>query len=403
MAGSETLTIAEIAGFKTAAVKAGIKQSGNLDLGLIVAQRRCNAAAVFTTNQVQSPAVRASREHVRNGRAQAVFVNAGNANTCTGKRGERDVRTIYLRVAEGLKIAPEAVLVCSTGIIGHPLPMDRVIEGIDQALSKLSFRRSAGRALAKAIMTTDLKPKLASRKIRVGRQEISIAGIAKGSGMIEPNMATMLCFLTTDVAIRSSLLRKALKEAVNVTFNKLSIDKHQSTSDTALILASGAAENTQIETVGRHYEVFAQALREVCEELAYQMAADAEGATCTIRVVVQGALTDADARKAVREIVDSPLARSAFHGADPNWGRIVSAIGNSGAKMQEANLTCKIAGTTVYRRGTGVKFDAKALSKKMKAPCWEVEVDLGLGSREDFCLTCDLSEEYVTINADYHT
>ncbi len=390
-------------GFRVAAVKAGIKASGNPDLGLIVADQPCTAAAVFTTNRVQSPAVRLSREHVRNGRAQAVFVNAGNANTCTGKQGARDTLEIATRVAGGLDLAVKDVLVCSTGIIGHFLPMENVRGGIDAALKKLTASAAMGGRLAKAIMTTDTKPKSAVRRVKLGGKTVTLAGIVKGAGMIDPNMATMLAFITTDAAIRVPLLRRALKDAVNLTFNKLSIDKHRSTSDTASVLASGLARNKTIAQSGAAYRVFADALWSLCDDLARQMAADAEGATCTVKVIVTGAATKADANRAVRTIVDSPLVRSAFHGADPNWGRIVSAVGFSGARFREEKLTCKIAGTAVYRNGRPVRFDARALSKKMKDKSWIVELDLGVGKHEDFCYTCDLSEEYVTINADYHT
>ena len=390
-------------GFKVAAVKAGIKASGNIDLGLIVADRRCNAAGVFSTNKIVSPTVTVSKAHIRSGYARAVYVNAGNANSCTGRRGHQDVLTICGQVATALAIKPEEVLVCSTGIIGEFLPMNKVRDGIARSLCKLTASEKMGRDLARAIMTTDTRPKQAIRRIRLGGKTVTVAGIAKGAGMIDPNMATMLAFVTTDAAISSALLRRALKQAVAASFNKLSIDRHSSTNDSVLILASGLAENQPITKADVAYRKFARALQELCDDLTQQLAADAEGGNCVVKVTVQGAASQADGRKAVRAIVDSPLVRSAFHGADPNWGRIVSAIGFSEVKFKEEKLTCRIAGTIVYRNGRPVKFDARTLSQKMKGKSWAVVVDLGAGTQSDFCYTSDLSEEYITINADYHT
>ena len=396
-------TLTAPAGFLVSAVKAGIKQSGNLDLGLIVAEKPCTAAAVFTTNKVVGPAVTVSREHIRKGLAQAVFVNAGNANTCTGKRGLDDAHGICRQIGDLLGIKPEHVLVCSTGIIGHFLPMEKVEAGIVNAGAKLSSTTTAAKNFSRAIMTTDLRPKTSYAQVRLGGKTVRIAGTCKGSGMIAPNMATMLAFMTTDVNIAPALLQKALAEVADQTFNKVSVDTHTSTSDTAIVLASGAAGNRRITAPGADYQKFKQALGQVADDLARQIAADGEGATCAITIRVNGAANPKEARAAVRAIVDSPLVRCAFNGGDPNWGRIVSAVGYSGAKFNEAKLTCKIAGTTVFRNGRPAAFDAKALSRQMKQPRWEVAVDLAVGKAVDFCYTCDLSREYVSINADYHT
>jgi len=390
-------------GFRVAAVSAGIKQSGALDLGLIAADALCAAAAVFTTNRIVGPAVTVTRRHLRSGRAQAVYVNAGSANVCTGKRGERDVHTICRQAAARLDIEPSDVLVCSTGIIGRFLPMAKVRAGIDHAVEKLSVSARAGTDLAKAIMTTDTRQKTAYRQVKLAGRSAQIAGIAKGSGMIAPNMATMLAFITTDADITPPLLRRALKNAEAVTFNKVTVDNHMSPSDTAIVLASGRAANKLINKPGGDYEKFARALWAVCDDLARQMAADGEGATRMITVRVTGAATQKDATKAVRAIVDSPLVRTAFYGADPNWGRIVSAVGYSGARFAEGAMTCKIAGRTVYRNGQPSNFDPAQLSSKMKAKQWTVELDLAVGRCSDFCYTCDLTGQYVTINADYHT
>jgi glutamate N-acetyltransferase/amino-acid N-acetyltransferase len=391
-------------GFRVSVVKAGIKSSGNPDLGLIVADVPCCCAATFTKNKIVSPTVVISREHVQKGKIRAVFVNAGNANACTGKRGERDVLTICRQVAKRLAIHPEEVLVCSTGIIGVFLPMDKVCDGIDRAIGSLSRTAKAGTNLTRAIMTTDTKPKQATREIKLGGKIVKIAGIAKGSGMIAPNMATMLAFITTDAAISKKLLSRALGEITEQTFNKVSVDSHSSTNDSAIVLASGLAGNRVISSLSSpDYKVFLRELGSVCDDLARQMAADGEGATCAVTVKVLGGKSVKEARVAVRAIVDSPLVRTAFNGGDPNWGRIVSAVGYSGAEFDVEKLSCRIAGVFVFRNGKPCRFDGKSLSRKMKTKQWEVEVDLGIGKYQDFCYSCDFSCEYVHINADYHT
>jgi len=396
-------TITSPKGFQAAAVRAGIKASGNLDLGLIVTEKPCNIAAMFTTNKVVAPAIVVSREHIQSGRARVVFVNAGNANTCTGARGLRDVHSICRQISRRLQIEPSDILVCSTGIIGKYLPMDKVRIGIDKAIDSLSVSAKVGLDLARAIMTTDTKAKLAHQQIKIGSKVVHLAGIAKGSGMIAPNMATMLAFITTDADITSARLQRALLNAVEQTFNKVTIDNHMSTSDSAIVMASGGAGNKRISKSGPDYERFAQALWYVCDDLAQQMAADGEGATCAVTVRIKGARTQHEAHLALRAIADSPLVRCAFNGADPNWGRIVSAVGYSGARFSENKLSCKIAGTTVFRTGRPCKFNVGLLSRRMKTKKWQVEVDLGLGRFSDFCYTCDLSDGYVKINADYHT
>ena len=396
-------TITGPAGFRVAAVAAGIKQSGDLDLGLVVADEPCSAAAMFTSNKVVGPSVTVSREHVRSGQAQAIYVNAGNANTCTGRRGQRDVESICGQVGSLLGVASDDVLVCSTGVIGHFLPMDKVRRGIGQAAEALSRSSRAGLDFSRAIMTTDTRVKRAQCQVRLDGKQVTLAGVVKGSGMIAPNMATMLAFMTTDADISSAMLRRALKHAVIASFNKVSVDNHVSTSDTAIVLASGRAGNRRISQGGRAYDGFAQGLAAVCDDLARQMAADGEGARCAVTVRVAGAASRRDARQAVRAIVDSPLVRCAFHGADPNWGRIVSAVGYSGARVNLEKLSCRIAGSSVFRNGRPSRFNAVALSKKMMGKQWTVVVDLGAGRFEDFCYTCNMSGDYVRINADYHT
>ena len=390
-------------GFRTAAVAAGIKASGKLDVGLIVADEPCVAAGVFTRNKVVAPAVVADRERLRGGWAQAVFVNAGNANTCTGPRGVKDIQTISDLIGRQLDVRPEDVLVCSTGIIGHYLPMPKVKAGVKAAAQNLSCSAQAAGQFAQAILTTDTRTKTAWRALKLGGRQVRLAGVCKGSGMIAPNMATMLAFVTTDVAITAPLLRKSLRQAAEATFNKVSVDNHTSTSDSVLVLASGGAANKPIRTQDAAYKQFAQALWGLCDDLARQIAADGEGATRMVTIRVTGAATCRDARVAVRAIADSPLVRCAFNGADPNWGRIVSAVGYSGARFEPESLQCHIAGHCVYRDGRPLAFRAATVSKKMQKKEWTVEVCLGAGACQDFCYTCDLSDQYVHINADYHT
>ncbi len=399
---NQTLTAPR--GFKVAALKAGIKPSGKLDLGLIVADGLCSAAGVFTTNKVVSPTITVSRSHVRNGRARAVFVNAGNANACTGAQGLKDAQEICQLVAEGVGCRATEVLVTSTGIIGHYLPMEKVRAGIGRAVETLTVDAAMGEELARAIMTTDLVMKSAYRKVKIGGKMVQIAGICKGSGMIAPNMATMLAYITTDANIKPSLLKRALRHGAGLTFNKVTVDNHVSTNDAALVLASGLAGHALISEVDDPgYQVFEKALWQVCDDLARQIARDGEGATRAITIRVKSASNAGDARKAVRAIADSPLVRCAFHGADPNWGRIVSAVGYSQAAFDESKMTCKIAGIMVYRNGRPTQFNADQVSEKMKGENWDVVVDLGVGECDDLCYTCDLSREYITINADYHT
>ncbi|MCH9022578.1 MAG: bifunctional glutamate N-acetyltransferase/amino-acid acetyltransferase ArgJ [Planctomycetes bacterium] len=396
-------TITSPLGFRVSAVKAGIKSSGKSDLGLIVSDKACRAAAVFTTNKTASASVVLSRDHVKSGVARAIYVSSGNANACTGKRGTRDAHSICRHVATALGIDEREVLVTTTGIIGEYLPMDKVRNGITQAISGLSRSAAAGQAFGRAIMTTDTRPKTAYEPFRLGGKWVKVAGATKGAGMIAPNMATMLGYITTDVNIATSLLRRTLREAVDHSFNKLTIDNHESTNDCVIILASGLADHKPIKKPGSELKKFSRALLNICDSLARQIAADGEGARCAVTLKVTGAASALDADQALRAISDSFLVRTAFHGADPNWGRIVSAIGFSGARFDETKLSCKIAGRSVYRNGRPVRFDPKELTRRMRGKYWEVEVALGAGKYEDFRYTCDISSEYVKINADYHT
>jgi glutamate N-acetyltransferase/amino-acid N-acetyltransferase len=396
-------TIMAPRGFLAAGVRCGIKKSGKADLGMIVCPTGAKAAAVFTTNKIVSAAVEVSKKHIKSPSISAVVVNSGNANTCTGQLGIKNAIKMCNETAKQTEEEPHSVLVASTGIIGKQLPIQKVSAGISKAVAKLSSSTSAGLNFAKAIMTTDTKPKQAVRRIEISGKKIIIAGVVKGAGMIGPNMATMLCFITTDVAIRKALLAKVLKNAVGDSFNKLTVDGHQSTNDTAIILASGLAGNRPIVSQCPRYRKFAGALADLCEDLAKQMALDAEGATRMFKVVVKGAATKADAARASKAIADYPLVKCAVNGGDPNWGRIICAVGSAGVKLKPNKLSCKLGDITVFKNGAPKKFDAKKASKIVSQTEHTITVDLGTGKQSDFCYGCDLSKAYVTINADYHT
>jgi glutamate N-acetyltransferase/amino-acid N-acetyltransferase len=390
-------------GFLAAGMACGIKKSGKPDLGLIVCPTGATAAGMFTTNTIVSAAVTTSKKHIKSRQIEAVVVNSGNANACTGERGIRNAIRMCAETAEHIEADPHQVLVASTGIIGEQLPMGAVTEGITKACAKLSASSEAGAAFSKAIMTTDTVRKQAFAELQIAGRKVAIAGTTKGAGMIAPNMATTLCFITTDAAIGKPLLQRTLRAAIGDSLNKLTVDGHQSTNDTAIILASGLAGNPVIKSQGSAYDKFSKALVGVCDDLARQMAHDAEGATRIFKVVVKGAATKADAAKAARAVADYPLVKCAVHGADPNWGRIICAVGSCGVKLNPAKLSCKLGPVTVFRNGAPAKFDPKKASSIVGQKEHTITVDLGAGKATDFCYGCDLGKGYVTINAEYHT
>lgn len=390
-------------GFLAAGLASGVKVSGKRDLGLLVCPTGAVAAAMFTTNRIASAAVQVSREHIETRKTYAVVVNSGNANACTGKKGMANARAMCARTAGHLGVEPQEVLVASTGIIGHQLPMDKVTAGIDQAAPLLSDTAEAGLDFAHAIMTTDTRCKQAYREVKLGRATARIAGTVKGAGMIGPNMATTLLFITTDAAISKSSLGKALSEAIGGSLNRLTVDGHQSTNDTAILLASGLAGNDRITGPSSNYRKFLAALTDLCTDLVHQMALDAEGATRMFQVVVKGAASKAEATKAARAVADYPLFKCAVHGGDPNWGRIICAVGSSGVKLDPDKVSCKLDGLFVFRNGAPTDFSVKEASKIISQRQFVITVDLGAGRHSDFYYGCDLSAEYVRINADYHT
>jgi glutamate N-acetyltransferase/amino-acid N-acetyltransferase len=393
-------------GFSAAGGTCGIKVSGAPDLAMIVCDRPAVTAAVFTTNAVVGAPVTIGRRHVRRGRLRAIVCNSGCANVATGQRGLDNAIRMCKAVAEQVGCQPHEVLPTSTGVIGHQLPISKIAAGIADIATTLSRGDAADAAAATAIMTTDTRPKAAHRALRLGKATIHVGGIAKGSGMIAPNMATMLVFITTDADIAAGALRRALRDAVNAdaSLNRISVDTDTSTSDTVAVLASGLAGNDRItSTAAPGYAKFAAALCDLCRDLAYQVISDGEGAEHVIRVTVDGAKSQPDALRVARAVADSPLVKCAVHGADPNWGRIAAAAGRSGAKVDSERLVIRIGKTAVYRKSGPAKFSEAALSRVMKQPEVHIRVDLGLGKGHAEVLGCDLSREYVAINADYHT
>lgn len=391
-------------GFRAAGVACGIKtKPGTPDLALLVADAPAAAAALFTTNKVVAAPVVLDRRVIRSGRVRAIVVNSGNANACTGAQGLKDAKAMAAIAAKAVGVKPAEVLVGSTGIIGHFLPMEKVSAGICAAAGQLDSTPAAAEAFARAIMTTDLKMKMSAAQGQVGAATVTVAGVCKGSGMIAPNMATMLAYLTTDANIDSAALKVALRVAADVSFNAITVDGHSSTNDTVAILASGAAGGPEIVAGSSEFAAFSSLLFNVCQDLALQIVADGEGATRVVEVRIEGARSDKDARLAARAVANSPLVKCAVNGGDPNWGRVVSAVGYSGAKMDEGKLRHWIGDLLVFDAGMPTAFDQAAAGALMRGSRVLLRVDLGLGSANYTCWTCDLSKDYVSINADYHT
>ncbi len=390
-------------GFSAAGVASGIKRSGREDLAIIAAERDVPAAVVLTRNQVVGAPIIRTRNILPKGfgKLRAVVVNSGNSNVCTGKRGLRDAESMASLAARELDADPDRVLVASTGIIGHRLPMDRIRDGIPRAAASLGVDNDA--AALRAMMTTDLAEKSAVATLRLAGRTVTLGGAVKGSGMIAPSMATMIAVVTTDAPVSPAALHKALTAAAAGTFNAVTVDSDTSTSDTAVLLASGAAGGKRITTRSDDYADFAAALEDLCRELARKLAADGEGATKVIDVHVTGARSDAEAETAAKSVANSPLFKCAMHGCDPNWGRIAMALGKSSATVDQDRLNIRIGGKLIFSRGAGRAFDAAALANYLDRAEVEVSCDLGLGAGSFTAITCDLSREYVAINADYHT
>lgn len=392
----------EIKGFKFAAVEAAIKKAGRLDLGLIFSEIPAAVAAVFTTNKVKAAPVLLDMERAKSGFCHAVVVNSGNANACTGEQGMDDARETARLVAEGLGIPDEATLVASTGVIGVPLPMERLRKAIPALVEGVEAATLAD--VAAAIMTTDTFPKLEARAGSADGKPYTIAGIAKGAGMIMPNMATMLAFLVTDAAVDPVWLGKLFREANDASFNMISVDGDTSTNDTSVIMANGAAGNAPLRDSHPDAARFAELVREVLLELARQIVRDGEGATKFVTITVEGAVSTADAKRAAMAIANSSLVKTAFFGQDANWGRILAAVGYSGAEVDPGRVELRFDDVLMARDGVFAGGDAEARgSRVLQNKEFTVTVDLRLGEGRATVYTSDLSYDYVKINADYRT
>lgn len=394
-------------GFQAAGIHAGVKTSNTdkKDIALIYSETPCNVGAMFTTNVVKAAPVLYDIEILKKGVAQAVFVNSGNANACTGSQGHEDVKTTAQKVGESLGIADDLVLVSSTGVIGHNLPMDRILAGVKAAAGSLSAEN--GHSAAQAILTTDLNTKEMALKIDLGGIEATIGGMAKGSGMICPNMATMLAFITTDAAIDQDVLQSALNEAVAISFNQISVDGDMSTNDSVILLANGMAGNKKITQDSQDYKVFVDALSRICVYLAKKIARDGEGANHLLQVQVEGAKTSEDARKMAKSVVSSSLVKAAIFGKDANWGRVICAAGYSGVKFDPNKVDITLQSYQgkfmVAKDGGGLEFDEGYAAKVLSDEEITVVINLKEGNAQGLAWGCDLSYDYVKINADYRT
>ena len=394
-------------GFRASGIHVGVKTNNTekKDLALIVADCDCAAAAVYTRNVVKAAPLLVTKEHLKNGRARAVIANSGNANACAAY-GEENALRMCRAAATELDLSENDVIVASTGVIGQKLPIEVIENGAASLVSKLSYNGS--RDAAAAIMTTDLTMKEAAVEITLGGKTVRIGGIAKGSGMIHPNMGTMLAFLTTDCAISPEMIQKALTGAANVSFNRVSVDGDTSTSDMLSLLASGMAGNAEItDGPGGDYDAFAQALNALCVELAIKMAADGEGATHLITCRVKGAKSEAEAEALSKAVISSTLTKAAIFGADANWGRVMCAMGYSGVDFDPHGVSIAFESEAgriiVCENGRGLAFDENLAKKILTEHDITIDVAMGAGAAECTCWGCDITYDYIKINGDYRT
>lgn len=401
MIKKDTQGVTFVKGFTAAGVKAGIKKSGNLDVAVIYTKTKAAVAGTFTQNKVAAAPVYVSKEVVATGTAHAIVANAGCANACTGQQGLDDAHKMAQIAADELGVNADDVIVGSTGVIGVNLPMDKLEAGIKDAVANLSADGSdnAGRA----IITTDTHSKSVTCEFELSGKTVRMGAIAKGSGMIRPNMATMLCYITTDIAIDQALLQKAVSGCVEKSFNMISVDGDMSTNDMVIVLANGEANNAKITEENADYQIFFDKLMMLCTELAKQIAADGEGASKFLTINVKGAKSFADAKTVGMAIANSPLVKTAFFGEDPNWGRVICAVGYSGADMVPEKTVVKFGGITIFANGTGATYDEKALAHVMKEKDIVIDIELNMGQEDATVWSCDLSYEYVKINGEYHT
>ncbi len=388
-------------GFRFAGVAAGIKKKGGLDVAIIAADTTAAAAAVFTANRVKAAPVLLSAAALRaaRGRMRGVVVNSGNANACTGRQGAADARAMAAAAARAIGARPQQLLVASTGVIGQPLPMDRVGAGIAAAGAALDAR--GWDDFARAILTTDKQPKTARRELRLGRHVVTLLGCTKGAGMIAPNMATTLTFIVTDAAVAPAALARATRAAVAPSFNAIAVDGDTSTNDMLAVLASGATGPALVGTALRR---FTAALTELCHDLATQLMRDGEGVHHVVTIDVRGAASERAAQAVARRIATSPLVKTAIAGGDPNWGRVLCAAGNAGVPLATDRLGLRVGDVEVVRTGAlAPGYDEVRAAAVMREPAYTITIDLGAGRAAARFLACDLSHEYVSINADYRS
>jgi len=392
-----------VPGFTTAGIFCGIKTNKQKDLALIFSEEPSVAAGLFTSNQVVSPTITWCREILKSSkRFRAIVVNSGNANACTGPKGMEDCKSLASKLSQKLSVEPKEILIASTGIIGVPLPINKIVKALPALSSKLS--PIGWVSSAEAIMTTDLTPKFKSLSFYIGKDKITMGGIAKGSGMIHPNMATMLAFITTDAAIDKKTLSRALREANNQTFNRITVDGDTSTNDMAILLANGKAENKSIRAGSSAYDKFVEQLTEICLYLAHKIILDGEGATKFVTIRIQGAKTKTHAHRIAKSVATSSLVKTALFGQDPNWGRIIAAVGYAGVPFNPDKVQISLNGSVLFNNGVPANGALQStLRKKMKSKNISIVIDLKSGVHSCEVYTCDLSYDYVRINAEYTT
>ncbi|HID94490.1 MAG TPA: bifunctional glutamate N-acetyltransferase/amino-acid acetyltransferase ArgJ [Candidatus Latescibacteria bacterium] len=387
-------------GFKAAGINCGIKKTKK-DLGLIFSEVEASAAAVYTENRVKAAPLLVTQEHLKKGRAQAIIINSGCANACTGLKGHEHALRMTQLVAQGLNIPTDLVLVASTGVIGRNLPMDLVEKGIQRLIPLLGS--DGGDDVAEAILTTDTVPKRVAVEVQLSDSTVRIGGIAKGSGMIRPNMGTMLAFLTTDARVEEALLRRLLVSSVERSFNLITVDGDTSTNDMVVILANGMAGAHQITGDSRDYDAFCEALDFVTGELAKMIVKDGEGATKFVTVSVRGARNHEEAKRVAFAVAKSSLVKTALFGEDPNWGRIIAAVGASGVEVEERKISLAIDGLVLFEKGEKTDYAEREARRIFSNPSIKIQINLNQGTESINVYTCDLSYDYVKINAEYTT
>ncbi len=393
-------TVTSPEGFSAGAAYAGIKQEeGKLDIGILSSEVPCVTAGTFTSSRIKAAAITLCQDRLKNGKAQALVVNSGCANAYTGEQGISDAAEMASLAAESIGISPNNILVASTGVTGQLLPMELIREGI----GRIILSGDGGHELARAIMTTDTVPKEASVAVKTGSREFTIGGIAKGSGMIHPDLATMFCFLTTDTTVELEYLRVALRKAVDVSFNMISIDGDTSPSDTVLIMANGLAGGEPIKKGSREARRFQQALNRICIYLAKALARDGEGATRLIEATVNGARGVTKARIAARAVVSSTLVKTAVYGGDPNWGRVIMALGQSGVDVELSKIDLSIGNVAILESGRPLPFNEASVVRALEQDEVPISINLNMGNGSATAWGCDLSQDYVVINSQYMT